>query len=315
MEVEVAVDGGAEIGEGPCWDVAGQVLWWVDIPPGTLHRFEPSTGTDRPLAVGRPLGAVAVRRGGGLVLAVGDGFAVLEPEALLPAVPPATPPGGLPELPPAGPPGVRVHLVAPVEAGDAATRMNDGACDRRGRFFAGTMAWERTAGAGSLYRLGPDGAVEQVLCGLTLSNGIDWSPDGRTMYLVDSGHHRVDRFDFDEEHGRLAGRAPLIQVAPVEGMPDGLTVDAEGCLWVALYGRGVVRRFTAAGVALPAFDVAVPASKVTSCAFGDADLGGLYVTSATRGLTAEVRRLEPHAGAVFRARPEVTGRAPSAYAG
>lgn len=293
-EVEVVVEAAAEIGEGPCWDPVAQVLWWVDIPAGVLHRYEPSTGTDRRLEVGQPLGAVAARRDGGLVLAVRDGFAVLDPEA------PAA--GGL-------------RLLARVEAGDPAMRMNDGGCDRRGRFFAGTMAWARTPGAGSLYRLDPGGAVERVLSGLTLSNGIDWSPDGRTLYLVDSGHHRVDRFDFDEEHGRLGGRAPLIALAPGEGMPDGLTVDVEGCLWVALYGRGVVRRFSPDGAALPAFDVTVPASKVTSCAFGDGDLQSLYVTSARRGLSAEARALEPHAGAVFRARPGVEGRPPATYAG
>jgi sugar lactone lactonase YvrE len=184
--------------------------------------------------------------------------------------------------------------------------MNDGACDSRGRFWAGTMAGDKTPGAGSLYRLNPDGRVKRVLTGLTISNGIDWSLDGHTMYFIDSALGCVDAFDFDEERGCLSNRRHLIEVPPEDGMPDGLTVDADGFLWVALFRGAAVRRYSPEGKLQCVVDL--PATLVTSCAFGDPDLGTLYVTSASRGLDEEGRHRQPHAGALFRLRPGVKGR-------
>lgn len=286
MDVELAIDAGAEIGEGPVWDAAAGVLLWVDIPPGLLHQFVPATGQTRSTRVGQPLGAVALRADGGLLLAVQNGFAVLGVDGTL-------------------------QTIATVERSTGDMRMNDGACDARGRFWAGTMDPGRRHGAAALYRLEPPDRVERVLHGVTISNGIDWSVDGGTMYYIDSPSGRVDQFDFDVETGTIANRRGLIEIPPAEGMPDGLSVDADGFLWIALYGGGAVRRYSPGGK-LDAV-VELPVSLVTSCSFGDSDLGTLYVTSASRGLDADRRAREPAAGGLFRVRPGVVGQKPHRF--
>jgi sugar lactone lactonase YvrE len=286
LRAELALDAAAEIGEGPIWDVDARELLWVDIPPGLLHRFKPEAGRDRSLDVGQPLGAVALRADGGLVLAVRDGFAVLVEDGNL-------------------------RMLAEVETEKTGTRMNDGACDARGRFWAGTMDSKRTRGAASLYRLEPPASVRRVLEGVTISNGIDWSPDGETMFYVDSPSGCVDAFEFNADAGTIGRRRHLVEFPSDSGMPDGLTVDAEGFLWVALYGGGAVRRYSPEG-RLDAV-VELPVSLVTSCAFGDDDLGTLYITSASRGLDAAAREREPGAGGLFRVRPGVSGRLPHRF--
>lgn len=162
IEVEVALDARAVLGEGPVWDARDGRLIWVDILRHTIHHYDPTSQDDAMLDVGRPVGAVGLREAGGLVLAVEDGFAILNRN------------------------GVDFELVAPVGADDPGSRFNDGKCDARGRFWAGTMAYDLSPGAASLYRLDVDHRVEEVLPGVTISNGMAWSSDGRTMYYTDS---------------------------------------------------------------------------------------------------------------------------------
>lgn len=287
--VEVAVAGPAEVGEGPVWDDEAGELLWVDIPAGKIHRWRPSGATVSTLAVGQPVGAVALRRSGGLVAAVRDGFAFVDEEA------------------------GTVELRRPVETERPDNRMNDGKCDGAGRFWAGTMAQDMRPGAGNLYRLDPDLTVWSIVTGVSVSNGLAWSPDARTMYFVDSLERAIDAFDFDLDRGRLANRRRLVTIDADAGMPDGMAIDAAGHLWVALWGGGAIHRYGPAGELGGV--VRLPAAAVTSCTFGGPDLRDLYVTSASGGPPARDAPHQPHAGAVFRVRVDVPGTPAARFGG
>ena len=280
--VELVLEARADLGEGPRWDSRRQRLLWVDIMRGRVHVFTPSTGACRNVSVGRPVGALAGSSDGSLVLAVAGGFARFDLDSK------------------------RFEMLATVEADRPQNRMNDGACDGAGRFWAGTMALDERPGAGMLYRLDPDLTVHTMLTGVTISNGLDWSLDGRRMYYVDSPTRRIDVFDFDVAAGSIANRRPLVEVPADAGVPDGLTVDAAGFLWVALWGGAALRRYAPDGTLERV--VPLPVTHPTSCAFGGAALDELYVTSARVALTAEQRARQPQAGGVFRLRPGVAGR-------
>jgi sugar lactone lactonase YvrE len=191
--------------------------------------------------------------------------------------------------------------------------MNDGNCDSAGRFWAGTMGLNEEPGAGALYRLDPDLNVTKVLDAVTISNGIDWSLDDSLMYYVDSDTFCVDVFDFDPDAGAISNRRAFVSVSAADGLPDGLTVDSEGYVWVAFWGGSCVRRYAPDG----SLDlvVSLPTRHVTSCAFGGAGLDELYITSATEGLTEADLAQEPHAGALFRCKPGVVGRPEHVFLG
>ncbi len=284
--VDVALAAGAQLGEGPIWDARAAVLRWVDILPGRVHRFDPVSGEDTSFEVGEPVGTVAVRRDGGLVLATATGISTCADDG-----------SGL----------TRLHEVATDPPGG---RFNDGKADPWGRFWAGTMV-EETDGGGAFYRLDPDGSLHTVLTGVSVSNGLGWSPDGRTMYYVDTRTGGVDAFDHDPETGELTDRRRLVDVE--RGWPDGLTVDVEGHLWVALWDGWAVRRYTPEGRL--ADTVELPAQRITSCAFGGADLSTLYLTSARTGLPEDTLARQPHAGSLFALDAGVSGQAPGEWAG
>jgi sugar lactone lactonase YvrE len=166
---------------------------------------------------------------------------------------------------------------------------------------------------GSLYRLDANRGLTRVLTGVTISNGLGWSPDGRTMYYIDSATHRIDAFDFEPETGSVSGRRRLVELPEGWGLPDGMTVDEEGFLWVAFWGGSAVRRIAPDGQV--ALVVELPVSLVTSCAFGGDDLADLYVTSARTELSGTQLRQQPHAGALFRIRPDVRGLPDHPFAG
>jgi sugar lactone lactonase YvrE len=281
------LDARAELGEGPVWDRRSGELLWVDIDAGVVHRFDPLSGEDRPLGVGQPVGAACARSAGGYVVALRDGIAALSEAGEL-------------------------TFLADVEAGVAASRFNDAKCDPAGRLFAGTMRVEGRP-AGTLYRIDADHSVSPVVTGLRLSNGLGWSPEGAVMYLIDSLARRLDAFDFDPRSGRLSGRRRLVSFEAGEGLADGMTVDGEGFLWVALYGGGTVRRYSSAGEL--ALVVELPVSQPTSCTFGGADLRDLYVTTAAQQLSPEKLAAEPLAGGLFRCRPGPEGLPAEAFAG
>jgi sugar lactone lactonase YvrE len=288
-EVKLLVDAHAEVGEGPSWDARENVLWWVDITGNLVHRYDPATGTDTTIDVGRAVGAAVPRASGGLALAVEEGFAVLDPKT------------------------GKTELIAEVEADRPENRMNDAKCDTSGRMWAGTMAYDDSPGAGAFYRLDPDRAVTTILKGVTCSNGTAWSPDDTLMYYIDSGRQQVDVFDYDRSTGGVSNRRKLIDIPSSAGVPDGMTVDAEGHLWVALWGGGAIRRYSPDGKLVKV--LAMPVTQPTSMAFAGPDLTDLYITSATEGLSDEARQKDPHAGALFRHRPGVKGLPTQSYRG
>jgi len=262
----------AKLGEGPVWDAAGAALYWVDIPAGRVHRLD-EDGTHVSWDAGQPVGAAVPRASGGLVLAARDGFLALDTGT-----------------------GAVTPLV-PVEADQPGTRMNDGSCDRAGRFYAGTMAADESPGAGSLYRLDPDLRLTRLLDGVGISNGIGWSPDETLMYYVDSLGYQVDVMDYDPATGEIGRRRCLTTLGNGGVVPDGLTVDADGCVWVAVWGGGALQRYRPDGRLKQIIEL--PAAHVTSCAFGGKDLDVLYIsTAAGPGALA---------GAMFACRPGVTG--------
>ena len=267
-----------EHAEGPFWH--GGRFGWVDIRAGRLWvaGFDGTALTEpRSYDVGRPLGAAVPRGEGGWVLAAGTAFYGLDEDG---TVTPLTD-----------------------DLADASlVRMNDGKCDPAGRFWAGTMDYGEERPTGSLYVY--DGAVRTVLDGVAISNGLAWSSDRRTMYYIDTPTGRVDALDYDESTGEVSGRRAFAEVEG--GHPDGMTIDDEGFLWVALWDGGAVRRFDPSG--RPAGTVHVPATKVTSCCFGGPGGTTLFITTSQLGLSAEQRKAEPDAGRVFRVEPGVSGR-------
>jgi sugar lactone lactonase YvrE len=201
--------------------------------------------------------------------------------------------------------GARTTIAA-VETDRGDNRFNDAKCDPTGRLWAGTMSMRREPASAALYRLEPGGAPVPALNGLVIANGLDWSADGQQMYFIDSPTHRIDVLDVDLATGALANRRPFVEIDAADGLPDGLTVDAEDGIWVALFGGGAVRRYLPDG-RLEAV-VELPVTNCTCPVFGGEDLDELFITTARHRLTDEQLREQPLAGAVFRARPGVRGR-------
>jgi sugar lactone lactonase YvrE len=282
------------LSEGPRWHEERQELLWVDILGCRFHRATLADRGDRPglihtSVLDRHVGAVAPAIGGGYVLAAGQGFLFLDEAG-------------------------SVHELAQPEAGNGGVRMNDGACDPQGRFWAGTMAYDESPGAGTLYRLELDGSCSAVLKGLTISNGIGWSPDGRTMYLCDSGAGVVEAFDFDGATGAVGARRTLVQIDRSGVAPDGLTVDERGDIWVGMYGGWAIHRYRPDG-SLRA-TVEIPAAQATSCAFGGADRRTLFVTTGRERLGQSALVHQPDAGRVFSVRGlDARGRGCAPYRG
>jgi sugar lactone lactonase YvrE len=251
---EVAVRAEAELGEGPTWDAVAGRLLWIDILGSRLHTYDPATGRRAVRRTEQHIGAVKPRAGGGLVLNLRDGIGLLDPDG-----------------------GFRWLHHEPVPG----RRANDAAVAPDGALWAGTMRYDEAPGGGTLSRVTGDGSVDVVLGDVAVSNGTGWSPDGRLMYYIDSPTRRVDVFDHAD--GRITGRRTLAEIEESAGFPDGLTVDAEGCVWVALWQGSAVRRYTPDGELDRVIELPVPL--VTACAFGGADLSDLYITTARVGLT------------------------------
>jgi len=256
------------------WDEREQELFFVDITGERVHAFRPADRSHRSFSVARPVGAVVLHEGGGLVLAAHDGFFLAERH------------------------GGELARFGELEVDGKRVRFNDGKVDPWGRFVAGTMDWAEREPLGSLYMLAGDGTVTTLVEGVVISNGLAWAADGKTLYYIDTPRRSVDAFDVDPETGRLSNRR--VAVTFEHGMPDGMAADDEGCLWVALWdGSRVERVDPRDGRHLDA--VQLPTSHVTSAAFGGPGLDELYITSAGQGLS------EPHAGDLFVARPGVSG--------
>ncbi|HET7111489.1 MAG TPA: SMP-30/gluconolactonase/LRE family protein [Gemmatimonadales bacterium] len=281
-------------GEGPVWDAAAGVLRWVDMLAGDLLGLDAAGNVTR-THVADVAAAWRPRREGGGVLATERGFCLID--AGSDAVGAGADIGGplrpLPEV-----------------FTDSGIRMNEGGCDPQGRFYCGTLAYDETPGAGTLYRLDADYSVHTVLKGVTISNGIVWSADGNTVYYADSATQGVDAFDFDGNDGAFTSRRRVITIDERDGFPDGITLDEEGGLWIAIFRAGEVRRYTP-DRRLDAV-ITVPAAQVTACAFGGLKGDVLFITTSRNGLGESA---EPDAGALFSFVPGVRGMPVLSYSG
>jgi len=277
------------LGEGVRWDARRGELLAVDIVAGRVYRGRVSDdGSVERVRVYQLPGTVGmivpVQGDEGWLLGAGRGFVYLALDGSHRSI---------------------------AEVAPAGTRMNDGACDPQGRLWGGTLSDDHRQGGGALYRLDANGRTEVMLEGLTISNGMGWSPDGRIMYLIDSGPRVIHAFAFDGAGGTIADQRVLVTVPGGVGAPDGMTVDVDGDLWVAMYGGGRVHRYTPDGHLRAV--LSVPAAQSTCCAFGGPGLHQLYVTTATENWTDEQRHAEPAAGHLYRLDTDATGRPAAPY--
>ncbi len=274
INIECVVDSRSELGEGAVWDARDQCLWWVDIMGELVHRFDPETGEDQSWPVGEPVGCLAVREQGGLILATKTGFHAFDPAT-----------------------GQKTAIIDP-EADAAVNRFNDGGTDRQGRFWAGTMqqTGERQQ-VGSFYRFDPDRSCQKMLSDFWVTNGTAFSPDGRTMYVADTGAtvRTIWAFDYNTETGVPSNRRVFFDTHGTDSRPDGATVDADGGYWYAGVGGWQVVRITPEGKLDRVIEV--PVEKPTKPMFGGKNLDVLYLTSLSQGLDPE--REQPQAGSLF----------------
>ncbi len=288
--VNLLLDAGALLGESPRWSVSEQRLYWVDIDGQKIHRTDPVTGADESMSLDQQVGCVALRAGGGLVVALEDGCALIDAWG---AVPRAFGPAVLADKP--------------------EQRFNDGCVDSAGRLWVGSLTNDKTNPVAALYRLDPDGTLTEIFGGLGTSNGAAFSPDGRTFYHADTPTHAIRAYDFDPASGTLGDGRNFHQFEFGGGRPDGAAVDAEGCYWSALWDGWRIVRLSPAGELLRTIDL--PVQRPTMIAFGGADLQTAFVTSAGKNLTDDERRAQPHAGGVFSFRVDVPGLVQPMFAG
>ena len=277
------------VGEGSLWDPEDEVLYWVDILSHELYAYDPATGVNRTIPTCQAVGTVVKRARGGVVLALHNGFAFLDLDT------------------------ERITPIADPERAIPKNRFNDGKCDPAGRFWAGTMEFDGEPDAGALYCLEADGTVTEKLRPVTISNGIVWSADAQTMYYICTRANNVRAFDYDLATGAIANERIVVRNQGGGGF-DGMSIDAEGKLWIAVFGGGSVRRYDPVTGRLLR-ELRLPFERVTSCAFGGGDLDELYVTSAVIGLDEKALAAQPLAGSLVKLDPGVRGVPAFAYAG
>jgi L-arabinonolactonase len=289
--IECVVKNPSVVGECPIWCQREQVLYWIDIYAPAIFRFDPATGENRRWDMPEAVGSIGFRESGGLIAGMASGFCFvdLETGALSPIVDP--------------------------EAGDPGTRLNDGRCDRAGRFWAGSMAEAVDRPVGALYRLEPDLSCHKAFGGFLCSNGLAFSPDDRVLYHADTRGRSVFAYDFDIETGRVGNKRLFCTTDDRlgEGRPDGACVDEEGCYWSARCDGWRVVRHAPDGRVIRVVDV--PVATVTMCAFGGEKLDILYVTTATDGRPPEDLTDQPLAGSLFAVDVGVRGLPEPRFAG
>ena len=270
----------AVLGEGPAWDDEEEALYWVDIKAPAVHRYMPSTGATDGWPMPERTGCIARRRQGGFIAGFKSGLAFLDL------------------------PSGRIDRIGDPEPELPDNRLNDGKCDGAGRFWVGTMDDDESKATGSLYRVDPDCRWHRMDSGYVVSNGPAFSPGGETLYHTDTVQRIIYAFDLAPD-GSLSNRRTFIVIPPDAGNPDGMTVDADGHLWVALWGGWRLTRFRPDGTTEGT--IRFPVAQVTNCVFGGAAFDTLYVTSASIGLDAAARARQPLAGGLFEVRPGIQG--------
>ncbi|MBS4203983.1 SMP-30/gluconolactonase/LRE family protein [Lederbergia citrea] len=280
--VELIVDAQAELGEGPSWDAESKVLYWVDILGKQIHTYEPSSGSTGIIQLDEHIGAVVPRKNGGLVAVLQSGFYFIDL------------------------PSERLTFIENPEEHLENNRFNDGKCDPNGRFWAGTMAYDGAEGQASLYCFEQGNHVKKVLDNVTISNGIAWSPDFKTMYYIDTPTRQVVSYDYDMKTGEISNKRIAVVIPHEMGGPDGMTSDLEGNIWIAHWGGFQVTRWNPKTGEL-LVSIPIPAPQVTSCVFGGENLDELYITTARTGLDQETLEKYPHAGGLFRVKTGIKG--------
>ncbi|WP_167614017.1 SMP-30/gluconolactonase/LRE family protein [Maribellus sediminis] len=281
-EVQLVIDSKSTLGEGALWNYKSGELMWINIKGEILNFYNPATGNNKEMFTGQMIGTVVPKESGGVLVALQNGIYAFDPES-----------------------GSKQLIVDP-EADKPDNRFNDGKCDPSGRFWAGTMSTVGGGKVGALYRLDPDNSIHKMIDKVSISNGIVWSADKTKMYYVDTPTMKVMRYDYDDASGEISNPKVAVEVPAGIGAPDGMTIDSDGNLWVALWGGSAVGCFNPeSGELIRKIDV--PAKNVTSCAFGDDDLGTLYITTARESTSDEELTKFPHAGGVFKVRPGVHG--------
>lgn len=280
VDARVFVSDVSRLGEGPVW-FDGR-LWWVDVEAGRLRSVDADGEDLRDHDLGRRLGASAPTSDGRFVVALEDGIGFFDPA------------------------DGTVEIVVSPEGAELRNRFNDGKCDLRGRFVAGTLNRQGGADLAALYSFSPDGGIEKILDPVSLSNGLAWTHDGGTLFYIDTPTREVAAFDYDLETGQMTARRVVVEVPEAMGFPDGMEIDVEGNLWVAHWGGGAVRCWSPiTGECLA--EVPVRCACPTSCAFGGADLATLFITSASSEFSGEESDVGSPAGSVFACRPGVAG--------
>jgi sugar lactone lactonase YvrE len=288
-QAELLTDEVSEHAEGPLWNVERRTLMWVDQYKGLIKEFRPESSAPGMLgtwAVGMAVGAIVPREQGGWMLAAGGGFREFDETGAVRPVADVLPNDGL-------------HR-----------RMNDGKCDPLGRFWAGSMAYAKTPGTASLYRL-ENGRASEMLSGVTISNGLAWDASGETFFFIDTPMQSVRRFRITA--GGLRDAEAVVDIPASDGAPDGMCRDREGNFWVALWGGSAVQRYSPTGKLLQRIDVA--ARQVSSCCFGGAGLSTLFVTTSAEGYSHADLEADPNAGKIFAFQTDAVGLAPDAYRG
>jgi sugar lactone lactonase YvrE/DNA-binding IclR family transcriptional regulator len=289
-QVTSLVESRAMLGEGPMWSPRDGKLYWVDILKPCIHCFNPADGKDTETPVGAMVSVAIPKATGGLLVAMPNGLMTFDPETKY------------------------LQPFCHPEAQRPSNRYNDGKCDRLGRLWIGTLDMGAAANRGHLYRVDPDRTWKLMESGISVANGLGWSPDDRRMYFTDSARGIVYSYDFDLMSGQISNRQPLISLSAKEGLPDGLTVDAEGCLWVALWDAWCVVRYSPKGEEM--LRIRVPVPRPTSCCFGGNNLDTLFITSATVRLSEDMLSRAPQSGSLFSVKiPGVRGLPEATFAG
>ena len=288
MHFDLAFTSSASLAEGAFWAWREQELIWVDILGQTVNRFDPVTGRNCSYTLPSLVGTAVPRTDGALHLALREGFARFDPAS-----------GRLSNLP------------IPPEHDQAHFRFNDGKCDPAGRFLAGSLSLKKEHNTSALYLLERGNRTRRLIEGVSISNGLAWSTDGETMYYIDTLTRRIDAFDYDLATATPTRRRPAVEIPEALGYPDGMTIDIDGCLWVALWGgSAIIRCDPKRGSILER--IPLPVSLVTSCAFGGKNFDTLFVTSARCDLDSSARAQQPLAGSILALDLKVSG-IPSNY--
>jgi sugar lactone lactonase YvrE len=283
------LDIGASLGECPLWSIEEQALYWVDINAPSLNRFDPKTGLNVAMPMPEAIGSYAFREGGGFVVALRDGVWLCDRQGRL----------------------ERRVVDAPYDT--TKHRFNDGRCDPAGRFLVGTMNEEQDGATAALYRIGRDFTIAELFSGMTISNGLAWSPDGRTMFHSDTPARTVRAFDYDASTGTPSHARVFAQWTGATQRPDGGTTDSRGHYWSAFYSGGRLMELAPGGT--PVAEHPLPAMCPTMCAFGGPDLRTLYVTTARQKRDAAELARYPQSGGIFAKRVEFPGRPEVAFRG